>query len=267
MINNDPNLFKNFNTVLTNNTQFLCVIFYLALLSFPSFAADDKQPQKLYFDLGMEGGWVPYHTGAETGRPGVFIDFTNKLQSMIDIQIVAVHFPPKRAEKALLDGIVDFDFICLEWLTDNQPGEGFVASESFLEINEYLVTLKKNTHLFPTRESMFGQPVGTVAGYFYFDDAEFIRVDFLNENILMQGLKHDRFKVAILERETAKYWAKLNATDIGFAALHTSGNLVMRLSKKHQALLPSINQAIRKMKASGELQAILNIHGIESKIN
>jgi len=35
---------------------------------------------------------------------------------------------------------------------------------------------------------MFGMPVGTIAGYFYFDDNKFIRTDFLNENQLMLGL-------------------------------------------------------------------------------
>ena len=31
--------------------------------------------------------------------------------------------------------------------------------------------------------------------------------DFLNENQLMSGLKHERFEVIILEQETAKHWS------------------------------------------------------------
>ena len=46
---------------------------------------------------------------------------------------------------------------------------------------------------------MFGKRVGTIAGYFYFDDDKFIRTDFLNESQLMMGLKNARFNVIILE--------------------------------------------------------------------
>lgn len=231
-----------------------------------SLASNKVVAPKLYFDMGVEGGWIPYHTGVETGRPGLLIDVANALQASTGIQFITVHFPPKRAEKALMDGIVDFDFVCIEWLKGKKIGTQFVASDPFFEVTEHLVTLKQNTHLFPTRESMFNKRVGTIAGYFYFDDNEFIRADFLNENSLMQGLKHDRFKVAILETETAKYWAKINNTEIGFAALHTSGKMVMRIRKEHSALLPQLNQAIAKMKTSGELQAILDSHRVTSQI-
>jgi polar amino acid transport system substrate-binding protein len=97
-------------------------------------------------------------------------------------------------------------------------------------------------------------------------DNKFSRTDFLNENLLILGLKKNRLKAVILERETAKYWAKLNNTEIAFAAFHTSGNLVMRLKKEHSTLIPLLNQAIHIMKSSGEPQAILSSQGIESKI-
>jgi hypothetical protein len=82
---------------------------------------------------------------------------------------------------------------------DNHPGPEFDTTEPIFEMTQYLITLNRNTHLFPSRESMFGKRVGTIAGYFYFDDDKFIRTDFLNESQLMMGLKNDRFNVIILE--------------------------------------------------------------------
>jgi hypothetical protein len=222
---------------------------------------------KLYFDMGEQGGWVPFRTGAETGRPGVLTELVKAMEEYSGIQFVPVNLPSKRAEKALKDGLIDFDFICLEWLKGGVAGEDYLATEPFFEITEHLITLKKNTHLFPSRESMFGKRVGTIAGYFYFDDDQFIRTDFLNENQLMLGLKHDRFKVIIMERETAKYWARLNDTDIGFTALHTSGHLLMRLRKENKALLPLLNRTIEELKATGKLKLILENHGVESLVN
>ena len=252
--------------MLNNRINIFGLVVYLCLQATHSFALDKKDAPMLYFDLGKKGGWVPFRNAEKNGGTSVFTDLSKALEEYSGIQFKTVNFPQKRAQKALLDGIVDFDFSCLEWFKNNDLGPNFVATEPFFEITEHIVTLNKNTHLFPTRESIFGKRVGTILGYHYFDDDEFIRTDFLNENTLIKGLKKERFKVIILERETAKYWAKLNNTEIGFAALHTSGNLVMRLRKEHSALIPLLNQAIQKMKKSGKLQAILSSQGIDSKI-
>jgi ABC-type amino acid transport substrate-binding protein len=80
-------------------------------------------------------------------------------------------------------------------------------------------------------------------------------------------LKHERFKVIILEQETAKHWAKVNDVDIHLAALHSKGHFLIRLSKKYAPLLPMLNEAIRKIKASGELQAILDKHNTQVNIS
>jgi ABC-type amino acid transport substrate-binding protein len=79
-------------------------------------------------------------------------------------------------------------------------------------------------------------------------------------------LKNNRFKLIILEKEATRYWAKHNNTEIIFAALRTSSNLIMRLRKEHRALLLLLNQAIQTMKTSGKLQAILSSQGIDTKI-
>jgi hypothetical protein len=266
--------FKTKKNLIDNPLLVPCKKCFVALLCLVSFSLQaqnstvkkSNEKPKLYFDSGVQGGWVPFRTGSETGRPGVLANLSQAIQENSGIQFIPGSLPSKRAEKALIDGIVDFDFVCIEWLKDNKPGAGFIVSDPFFEITEYLVTLKQYTHLFPTRQSMFNKHVGTIGGYFYFDDNEFIRSDFLNENRLIQGLKHNRFKVAILEREVAKYWAKINNVEIGFAALHTSGKMVMRIRKEHSALLPLLNQSIKMIKASGKLQAILDSHGVESQI-
>jgi polar amino acid transport system substrate-binding protein len=252
--------------VLKNKIYILWLAVYLCLNVTQCFASDKKEIPTLYFDLGERGGWVPFRNSASPASNSVFTELSRALEADTGIQFKTVNFPQKRAAKALIDGIVDFDFTCLEWFKGNDPGPDFMVTEPFFEISEYIITLKKNTHLFPSPESIFGKRVGTISGYLYFDDDKFTRTDFLNENRLMKGLKHNRFKVIILERETAKYWAKLNNTEIGFAALHTSGNLVMRLRKEHRALIPLLNQSIQRMKTSGKLKAILSSQSIDSKI-
>ena len=224
------------------------------------------QRQKLYFDTDENGGWVPFLTAVEPGRPGIMTDITKALQQYADIDFIPIKLPQKRAKVALKEGSVDFDFICLEWLENGVVSSEYVTSEPFFELKENFITLKKNAQLFSTRESFNQKRVGTIAGYYYFDEHTFTRTDFLNEDQLMLGLKHERFKVIILEEETAKYWAKVNEVNIHFAALHSKGYFLLRLRKKYQGFLPVINQAIKRIKASGELRAILDKHNTQINI-
>ena len=226
------------------------------------FSRAEANDTTLYFDLGSEDGWVPYRTGDEIGEQGVLADLAQLLEMYSTINFTSVNLPMRRAERALIDGIVDFDFICREWFPNGEIGEQFVASDQLFEVNEYVVTLKGNSELFPTLAHIHGKRIGTIGGYFYFDDAKFTRVDFLDENKLIKGLKHGRFQAIILEGETAKHWARLNSVEIAFAALHSKGHLVIRLNKKHKALVPEINATIARIKESGELSKILHNHKI-----
>jgi polar amino acid transport system substrate-binding protein len=239
----------------------ITLILIITLMSLNSFA--QEQHQKLYFDMDSDGGWVPYLTGAQPGESGIMTEITEAIQRHSGIKFVSINLPQKRAEISLEDGTVDFDFICLEWLKTGEVSSKYVTSEPFFELKESFITLKKNAPLFPTRGSFNQKRVGTIAGYFYFDEHTFIRTNFLNEDQLMLGLKHERFKAIILEQETAKHWARVNDVDIHFAALHSKGNFIMRLRKNYQGLLPVINQAIKQIKISGELQAILDKHNTQ----
>jgi polar amino acid transport system substrate-binding protein len=182
------------------------------------------------------GGWLPFLTAAKPRNPGIMAEITEALQRYSNLEFIPVKLPQKRAKVALREGSVDFDFICLEWLVNGVVSSEYVTSEPLYELTESFITLKKNGSSFPTRNSFAQKRVGTIAGYYYFDDHTFTRTDFLNENQLMSGLKHERFEVIILEQETAKHWAEINDVNIHFAALHSKGYFLMRFRKKHQSL-------------------------------
>ncbi|MFT2092003.1 substrate-binding periplasmic protein [Paraglaciecola sp. 2405UD69-4] len=225
------------------------------------------QKIQLHFDEGEQGGWVPFRTGAQANQSGVLTDVTQLISVNSEIEFIPVPLPARRAQQALEKGLIDFDIICLEWLNQGQKSQSFVTSEPLFEVTEHLITLPSKQNLFPDRASIFGKYVGTIAGYFYFDDSQFKRVDFLNENQLLLGLKHKRFDVIILERETAKYWASQHKMDIKFTALHSKGNLLIRLRQEHAELMPQINETIQYIKQSGALQNILDKHGVDSKVS
>ncbi|MFQ3248523.1 substrate-binding periplasmic protein [Glaciecola sp.] len=251
---------------------FVVLLFNLTFLAGPVTAdtlqtveSEKLEKPTLFFDLGSDGGWVPYRIGDEEGEKGILADLIELMESYSTINYQSVHLPMKRAEQSLIQGVVDFDFICSEWFPNGNIGDNFMLSDELFEINEYVITLKKNKELFPTLDSIYGHSVGTIGGYFYFDDDKFTRVDFIDENTLLKGLKHGRFKAIILEGETAKHWAKVNDVEIAFTALHSKGHLKMRLNKRNSPYLPEINETIKQIKTSGDLDKILKSHGLEIK--
>ncbi len=92
---------------------------------------------------------------------------------------------------AFVDGNLDFDFICREWLKNGDIGDNFVASIPLFEINEYVVTLKQNRELYPTLDAIYGEHIGTIGGYFYFDsDIAFTALYSRGNLVLRLNKKH-----------------------------------------------------------------------------
>ncbi len=223
-------------------------------------SVSEKDHPTLLYDLGLQGGWIPYQSGFVSGSTGVFEDITRLISKHTGIKFKSVNFPPKRAEKAMLVGLVDFDFICLEWFTNGIDNDKYTVTEPLFDLKEYFITLEENKDAFNEKSSYFNRRIGTIAGYFYLNDDKFTRVDFLNENQLILGLAEDRFNVAILEKETAKHWAKVHGVKISFRQLHTQGIMRMRLRNENLYLLDKINTAIKTIKQNGELKSVFLKH-------
>ena len=228
-----------------------------------SFAAPQKKAPVLLYDLGQEGSWIPYQRAAQRGNDGVFKQVMDAVARKTNISFENVYFPPMRAQKALKDGLVDFDFNVIEWMPNRDYGEELhILSEPLFSVTEFIVALDSKSQLFTDREDYYGKSIGTIAGYFYFDDDKFKRVDFLRENLLLQGLQRGRFDVIIMEKESARYWASTYNMKIAFPVLHTKGEIRIRLRKQKKALMPMINKGIQAIIQNGELEAILLQHGI-----
>jgi polar amino acid transport system substrate-binding protein len=53
---------------------------------------------------------VPFRNTEKNGGTSIFTDLSKALQANTGIQFKTVYVPQKRAAKALMDGIVDFNF-------------------------------------------------------------------------------------------------------------------------------------------------------------
>jgi ABC-type amino acid transport substrate-binding protein len=201
---------------------------------------------------------VPYYITESPKEPGILGELVPLLLAKANIEIEKHNFPPKRTNYALDNGLLDFDFVSPGWFPNQELGTLFVQSNPIIAIQENIITLEEKANDWQSIDNIKGKEIGTVRGYLYHDDAEFIRVDFTSERDLIRALYKNRVGAAISGDLPALYWAKKLNNPITLAAIHSKGHLVMRLRKEHAALLPQINAAIAELELNGTTQSIID---------
>ena len=177
--------------------------------------------------------------------------------SMAEIKGEILALPPKRTNNALETGQLDFDIVSPSWFEKQDLGPLFVKSAPIMQITEYVVTLPENVSKYTDISQIKGQEIGTVRGYLYHDDKDFIRADFTSEQELIKALDKHRVNAVIAGNYPALYWSTQLRIPVALAAVHSDGDLVFRLRKEHADLLPAINQAIATLKANGKIDEII----------
>ncbi|KTF11116.1 substrate-binding periplasmic protein [Pseudoalteromonas sp. H103] len=224
------------------------------LFVFCIYASINSTPLK--YNISASGSHYPYYTN-DPKKPGVLPEIIEKVLDDANITASHINLPTKRITKYLQDEIIDFDVISLEWLPKNERNDSrYVFSEPLIYATEMIVTLPKNAHNWQSTNSLRGKNIGTVLGYYYYDDNTFERVDFPSEKELMTALSRNRVEAALVGKLTALYWAKQLGMRIAFGAQHSHGFLSIRLLSKHKNLLPKINQAIKNLHSQGYIKNI-----------
>ena len=220
--------------------------------------ADNPPLATLSYNISGSNSWYPYFIANNPEHPGIISEILPLLLKLAHIQGHILALPPKRTNQALETGLLDFDVVSPSWFENQDLGEAFIQSAPIMGINEYIITLPENAKNWQYIQAIKGQEVGTVRGYLYHDDNEFTRSDFTSEKELIKALHRKRIKLAISGNYPALYWSSQLNMPIALAAQHSSGNLVIRLRKQHQDLLPALDKAIAELKASGQIDAIIN---------
>lgn len=212
----------------------------------------------LNYNVNGSNSWYPYSIANNLQEPGILSESIPKILAMAKIKSKVNNFPPKRTNQALKNGDLDFDVVSPSWFAGEEINPQFVQSIPIMPIVENIIVLPENAAKWQSLSAIKGQPIGTVFGYLYKDDADFVRVDFKSERELILALQKGRIEAAISGDYPARYWAKKLDLPISLAAIHSSGDLVIRLRKEHSHLLPSINSAIQTLKQSGEIQRVID---------
>lgn len=212
----------------------------------------------LTYDVNGSSGWYPYYIADSVQHPGILAELVPQIFMLAHIELRKENLSPRRTNKALEAGLLDFDIVSPSWFESSDFGPQFVKSDPIIAITEHIVVLAGQQSAWQDIRKIYGQEIGTVRGYLYHDDGLFTRIDFKSERELIMALQKGRIEAAISADLTALYWAKQLQVSVELAAVHSDGVLVVRLRKEHQALLPSINRAIGQLKDNGTIDAIVN---------
>lgn len=211
---------------------------------------------ELKYNPAGSGSWVPYYF--EQGPDaGLVVDLVNAIFAHTNIKLTTVESPAMRTLQALHAGKIDFEIASPSWFDSAQDDQQFVFSDPFLAITERLVYVGEELSLWQQLSEVYGRQVGTVRGYYYHDAALFERVDFPSERELVVALSKGRINVAIIGDAPAAYWAKQLGVTIHFGAIHSAGQLAIRIRKDKAKLLPAINSGIAQVLASEQYQQTL----------
>ena len=239
------------------------ILLSLVVINTQKLCAEEAALPTLRYNLGGSSAWVPYGYFGDPKKQGIFADVIHAIMQHTAIPYEFYYYPPKRAEMAIEDGNLDFDFVSPEWFKNGDIGDEFVTTIAIFDLIEYVVTLPQNAQKFTQIEAIYGKRIGTVAGYSYRDDDKFTREDFLSESHLIEGLAKLRFEAVILEGVTATYWANMHQVAISLATVHSQGDIVIRLRKEYSEFIPAFNRAIVLLQKNGQIKQILqnyNVH-------
>lgn len=232
--------------------------FSIILLICCTFIASAQDaPDELSYDNQGSSAWVPYYIIENKQVNGIVGELVPSILDTANIRGIPSPRPPKRTYQALKNGELDFDIVNPAWF-GGELAPQFIASDSLLNISEHLITLPENAKTFPDIKSVHGRRVGTVRGYSYHDSDQFERIDFHSEEALIQALQRQRVDVAIIARYPALYWSNKHNIDIVVGAVHTSGDLVLRLQRNKQHLLPRLNAAISQLRKQGDIKRLVD---------
>ncbi|MDN3379029.1 MULTISPECIES: transporter substrate-binding domain-containing protein [unclassified Pseudoalteromonas] len=210
----------------------------------------------LKYNLTGSGNYFPYYTG-DSDLPGIFPEIVQQILNTANIQGEHVVLPAKRTVKSLITGKIDFDIISTAWLSKQERDNPlFVYSEPLFQMSEYLVSLPKHAKKWQSLAAINGNNVGTVMGYYYYDDDEFSRMDFPSEKELILALQRQRLEVVIISELSALFWSRELGVQVALGAAHSDGFLRIRILHKYHHLLPQINQAIKQLHQEGTISSI-----------
>jgi ABC-type amino acid transport substrate-binding protein len=216
----------------------------------------------------LAGGaqWTPFAYTDEKGHlAGIAVDIARRVMQLANIDMTFNTYPVNRLQSMLQKGEIDVNFAdALQW---NDPDElnRYAFSEPYAVVKEHLYFLADNPSRGLPAEQLNGLIIGMVRGYTYkvldpaFDSKRLIKLETSQDEALLKLLLNKRVSAVAMVDDTFDLLLARNHLDarrFRQGAELTEAPLVFKLQPQYAQWLPRINQAIKTLRDSGELDRI-----------
>ena len=192
-----------------------------------------------------------------TSVSGMYIDILDEIGKQAGITFNYKFLPQKRIRAYMKIGLLDVEpGIAPQWRTNQGEAESTVYSDSLFESPEVLVYNPSKFPIPPSHEELMQHKSCTVLGFNSVQETKSKEYALTTEEQIIDLIKLQRCDWAIFPIDVIN-------NDSSFGRLKytepvATYSLSIRLNKKHTPLLEPINEAIREMKQSGKLHAIIH---------
>ena len=237
----------------------------LTTLSLPIWASQDAPEEKPVFRFNISpNGYPPYLIVDRNQPSGIMWDVVSVVAQRLGYRIIAEKIPRKRVDQMLLDGYIDGTPRAREWADD--PDQ-FLFTDPVVDIEEVFFVPAQSGFSYESPDDLASKTIVTHLGYRYpllepyFEDGRIRRFDVSRDKDMFTFVLHgDRFDAAVADRLVGK-WILRNEGwrdqfDITNASISNYGFRLM-LRKDWQSFAVRFNEELARMKANGELDAIL----------
>lgn len=209
-------------------------------------------------------GYPPYLIVDGDTPSGIMWDVVSTICERLGYQVIPEKIPRKRVDQMLLDGYIDGTPRAREWV---EKPERFLFTDPVVDIEEVFFMPAASAFSYTGPEDLLSKTIVTHLGYRYpplepyFEDGRIRRFDVSRDRDMFTFVLHgDRFDAAVADRLVGKWILRneglqkqFSITDEGI----TNYGFRLMLRKDWQAFANDFNAELARMKANGELDAIL----------
>ncbi|MGM0569861.1 substrate-binding periplasmic protein [Marinobacter sp.] len=230
-----------------------------------SGSVPDGQERTLNFNVSTSG-YPPYIIHHEDGSyGGIAFEVVSRVANRLGYDLKPYEIPRKRVDAMLLDGHIDASPRAREWTTE--PSE-FLFTDAMVSIREVFFTPADSDFRFEGVEQLRDVTLVTPLGYHYpeleplFENGTIERYEVSGDRDIFTYLLHGRgLDAAVADLGVGQWIIRQNNWHGQFRhseqALSDYGYRLM-LRPDWQRFAEDFNQELAKMKASGELDQILD---------
>lgn len=208
----------------------------------------------------MNADRPPYFWKDETGGyRGLFIDVLDEVTKETGIHFSYKALPQARIRLYMVVGKLDMEMgVDPQWRTRKMEVENSVYTEPFMDSKGVYVTSAALGSFDAEKNIPLGNKFCWILGFSTSNvNLNKKRQDFLSEKQLLKMIDKKRCDYTVMPYDVFRYLTLRDAYNVIASKPISTYSLRLRLNKKYEWLLPRVNAALRRMKSSGRLAAIL----------